>query len=874
MARPLAFEIQWNRRTTYLDQIVQELDQERPVLLKIRGIPDEHRIQASQEMKRTKLWNDVHTAEYYQADRPKLVDPRRDGEKTFSYSDGAESNPVLAGLQSQSVRAREVTSSIGEWMHFSSAQEAAEQLEISDGDGFSPLLVIQCCEINQSIKLNPGVRAAPQESRGGDSITSLDGRTYEFEYSDADKNALEIWYGICRSLALLPESETGINMIGTVVRSTTRRWKKMPAAPVFYHETLAEKSSDQRDAKEKLCEEIKKQYKRGNQVIKFDANEWKNIGIRHLQTNHYVHMDGDNFQPTGAYTTKAHWHAPPVINVHLYGSAYKTYELKRFEKLTGCEVKQGEGYNFDETQWRPEFTCTVGSHSECHGNALIFPGAMLHRVITHSHAKLKLPRSQREVDNLTMVYPELNKYTENIQRILKLRSIQDKESLDVDSLYNQYWKPILANIPGACAAMHASLEENLDRRFYLGISTYAIISASVKDGPDAIKLFAYKILDKIRSYRKHQHWANQINATHRTKILGPVRLEDPFPDELPVHYAVRTFASGKMQNSKIVTVHHDDPHGPYYTVQREDGSFFQTTHGRLRILKLVEEEDGRLGAMWEVFRRQSVIDIDRILNARFPEGLISFADGVDKDDDSVVSTVVSTVVAAAHAAPAAAQPPVPTPTSASKQPVQPVPKRSTSSSTQPAPVPKRAASSSTQPAQPVPSRSGGPSRSTQPAQPVRPAQPSPAPKRKLAPQEAPSKKRASSAASSSSTGARSFKSADFDIALMHFVSVTYENVTKPVKITSPAFEEVTQPDEEMSFDDFVNRIKLVIESITDGEILAKARIATRQQIDTELCANKTHYKDFLKLTGHKGAFKFADAWKYLRAPKSSNETDR
>ena len=147
------------------------------------------------------------------------------------------------------------------------------------------------------------------------------------------------------------------------------------------------------------------------------------------------------------------------------------------------------------------------------------------------------------------------------------------------------------------------------------------------DASGGAKLFALETLNKIRSYRRERHWASQINSTHRTMILGPVQdPDDPHPDVFPVRYPVRIFSNGTMQNGKIVEVHRDDPQGPYYTVERADGSFFQTTHSRLEMLKLVEEEDGGLAPDTR-FQRQSMIDIDRILNARFPQGSVSFPDG-------------------------------------------------------------------------------------------------------------------------------------------------------------------------------------------------------------------------------------------------------
>ena len=157
----------------------------------------------------------------------------------------------------------------------------------------------------------------------------------------------------------------------------------MRADPVFYHHQLPEETAEQAAAVNELRKRIAAQYRGGSSVIAFSEDEWRAIGVQHLQTNHYVRVDGQYFQPTGAYTTKAHWYAPPVINAHLYGSAYKTYELKRFSGLTRNEITEGEGSYFDESQWTPEFT-HVGSHSGCDGNALIFPCGMLHRIATHS----------------------------------------------------------------------------------------------------------------------------------------------------------------------------------------------------------------------------------------------------------------------------------------------------------------------------------------------------------------------------------------------------------------------------------------------------------------------------------------------------------
>ena len=235
------------------------------------------------------------------------------------------------------------------------------------------------------------------------------------------------------------------------------------------------------------------------------------------------------------------------------------------------------------------------------------------------------------------------------------------------------------------------------------------------------------------------------------------------------------------------------------------------------MLKLVEEEDGRLGAMIRVFQRQSMIDIDRILNARFPQGSVSFPDAVGHDGDSVVSTIVAQG-SGAHAAPAAA--------GASEPRFQLVCRRV-----------------------------GTTVRGATKAKGCRPT--------------SCHQKQAAAVASSSSSSAqtRAFELKDFNVEWFDetTVNVTYDKTgeTKSVKVTSPAFRAAFQGVTQTTFEEFVQRVKVVIQSITDIETLEAAKLATRQQIHHELCANKKDYANFKLLAGVKGTFKFADAWKYL-----------
>ena len=140
------------------------------------------------------------------------------------------------------------------------------------------------------------------------------------------------------------------------------------------------------------------------------------------------------------------------------------------------------------------------------------------------------------------------------------------------------------------------------------------------------------------------------------------------------------------------------------------------------------------------------------------------------------------------------------------------------------------------------------------------------PKRKLPPPQPPAtKKQAAAVASSSSSSAqtRAFELKDFNVEWFDetTVNVTYDKTgeTKSVKVTSPAFRAAFQGVTQTSFEEFVQRVKLVIQSITDIETLEAAKLATRQQIHHELCANKNMHS---AVEGVKGTFKFADAWKY------------
>lgn len=65
--------------------------------------------------------------------------------------------------------------------------------------------------------------------------------------------------------------------------------------------------------------------------------------------------------PSKKYTTRDHWHAPPVINVHLYGSTKKTYVLRSPTKTFYAEIGAG-----------------------CDANCIIFPSCMNHEITTEA----------------------------------------------------------------------------------------------------------------------------------------------------------------------------------------------------------------------------------------------------------------------------------------------------------------------------------------------------------------------------------------------------------------------------------------------------------------------------------------------------------
>ena len=92
------------------------------------------------------------------------------------------------------------------------------------------------------------------------------------------------------------------------------------------------------------------------------------------------------------FVSDAHWHSPPVINVHVYGSAYKEYKFKRFENMSTAQK------TFVKKEFDPDWTATIGRDNDA--NAIIFPSGMYHEITTHAGDRFVMPRKEDELENI------------------------------------------------------------------------------------------------------------------------------------------------------------------------------------------------------------------------------------------------------------------------------------------------------------------------------------------------------------------------------------------------------------------------------------------------------------------------------------------
>ena len=315
---------------------------------------------------------------------------------------------------------------------------------------------------------------------------------------------MKLWYGMCRTLSMLPRTSTGTTVVGNAIRDNLRTWRKIDTGKPAYGRELINQG---------LADRLKSVSK----TTHFTPKEWDDFDIDELvESNTFIQVGNKYYEPASSCRTKPHWHAPPVINVHLFGSAYKVYKLKSWKNATTSE-KSGQN------PFVPEWVARIGG--TCRANAILFPTGMLHEITTHAGNKLRVPRTVSDVQRLSKrlatVDPEfLDTYLEDdgVQQLENSKSVQrllrQAKTMTLYELWNK-WREILNPIgnvsSGTIAALYAAVYEPRDRRLYLGIGTYAVISLNTNH-----------VFEQLKRFRNEKEWMNQLDV-NRTRALAELQ---------------------------------------------------------------------------------------------------------------------------------------------------------------------------------------------------------------------------------------------------------------------------------------------------------------------------------------------------------------
>ena len=243
---PFKINIDWNKRDNKKLQVIAEhLLNDRPVLLNIRGISDRRRILAAKEMERVEKWAEV------------LIN-----DNVPSKSTGSVGFPALTQLQEPV----EVSDDGGQtWVRYDDVDKAAHVSGINATDIFN------CCYQ----RLDP--------SSSVPSFTSQSGNTYEFRFKKGfdgrDKECWEIWYGICRSLALFPDSAVGVTMVANATRNKSQTWRKMNVSQTTKKPEMGSPLPENESAT-KLRQALRAAFSHStSSSVTFSKKEWENIAL-------------------------------------------------------------------------------------------------------------------------------------------------------------------------------------------------------------------------------------------------------------------------------------------------------------------------------------------------------------------------------------------------------------------------------------------------------------------------------------------------------------------------------------------------------------------------------------------------------------------
>lgn len=120
---------------------------------------------------------------------------------------------------------------------------------------------------------------------------------------------------------------------------------------------------------------------------------------RNPQKTRIVNGKEERYTPFGPETTQAHWHAPPVMNLALYGSCKKMYKLVPWQHMTKAQ-KTSNTSNIEASQYLQDqvYTATIGMHEAA--NCILLPPKMLHEITTVGLDEMKNGKSIFEGESM------------------------------------------------------------------------------------------------------------------------------------------------------------------------------------------------------------------------------------------------------------------------------------------------------------------------------------------------------------------------------------------------------------------------------------------------------------------------------------------
>lgn len=821
--QPPVVSIDWNRRDDEkVSSIAEYLLDDTPVLLNIKGITDSQRCAVAREMERVPVWSDVL---FNVAVNPSRVQ-------------GSIGFPELTQLQ-EPVEAREVGDD--DWMSFDGTRAAASLTQVDESK------IREACD-NQLLKVQDA--QGTKYDQPAVVLEDPHGIQYEFRYKQGvdgrDAKSFELWYGLCRSLSIVPDTSTGVTMVANAMRNRALRWRKMVVSKGETPDHGSPLPSD--PATTRLADELRRRSRVTADVV-FSDDEWKRIGIHNLQTTHYIKVDDDFFQPAGSFRTPTHWHAPPVINVHIYGSGYKVYRLRPFSA----------GHVDSKTPFEASYVCTVGADS-CDGNAILLPAGMHHEISTYGGTKVRIPRTKAEVDEMTKRFPAFaaQSYQKSIDTILatpKIASKNNGEYVMSSEAVLRLWTPILKNLPGAMAALRAALDEPGDKRVYVGIGTYFVMNHY---NPDTEKSFLHETLKKLKRFETEPHWKRQFPNNMKASLTALYTMYEkqgvvdvdrilnrrfPLTDTIENRRKSKIMASDDEDDDTATPL---DPRGPPLIRDSEirdggykipdgwtahpqskdkDRMFRHNANGR-HFAAATQEDAWRLAIEQDIIRR----------NPHQKAGMLALPMFQKLLEDRMMGLVGTEPAYLAER-------------SSSKQPLL-----------------QASASSAKRPTGDRPGSSQGTSKKKK----TTPAPATPATKPRVS-----EPAQGSSANTPYATEKQMIN--DFDIRWVMgrdmYVAIEYrDGKERPLKITSPVFTAGLRHEQTLGFKEFLEHVRNKLLAIKTNRHArsnqALVKNATRVQIQNELCNPKglwkTSAKDFAEWTGAtKKQWDFNAVWPYL-----------